>query len=183
MLPIWEHFFTQSPNPQESLTLADMEFTREQEKRISLYFRVSILMKGAISLAELVAGTALLFIPVSYFLNLLARYAESELREDATSFIASHLLQLSQQAAEISGTFIALYLLSRGLVKVVLIWAMLKSKLWAYPASLVVLGLFVLYQLYQIAIGFSWIIVALTVFDFIVMYFIWREYQVLKFES
>ena len=159
------------------------EFTTQQEKRISLYFRISILIKGAISLVELLAGIALLFIPVSYFLNLLATYAEAELREDSGSFIASHLLSLSHQAAAISGTFIALYLLSRGLIKVLLIWAMLKNKLWAYPASLVVLGLFVLYQIYEIALHHSITIVVLTIFDLIVMYFIWKEYQVLTFEA
>ena len=160
-----------------------MEFTQQQEKRVRLYFRISIFIKGAISLAEMLAGIALLFIPVSYFLNLLATYAESELREDSGGFIASHMLSLSHQAAAISGTFIALYLLSRGLIKVALIWAMLKNKLWAYPASLVVLGLFVLYQVYEIALHGSLAIVALTVFDLIVMYFMWREYQVLKFEA
>jgi uncharacterized membrane protein len=160
-----------------------MEFTQKQEKRISLYFKVSVLLKGAISLAEMVAGIALLFIPVSYFLNLLAAYAESELREDSGGFIASHLLSLAQQAATVSGTFIAIYILSRGLIKVVLIWAMLKNKLWAYPASLVVLGLFVLYQIYETIHTGSLAIIALSVFDLIVMYFIWREYQVLKFEA
>lgn len=160
-----------------------VEFTKEEEKRIGLYFRISILIKGAISLAELLAGTALLFIPVSYFLDLLAHYAETELREDATSFIASHLLQLSHEAALISGTFLALYLLSRGLIKVVLIWAMLKHKLWAYPSSLVVLGLLVMYQIYEFILTHSYALVALTIFDLVVMYFIWREYQVLKFEA
>lgn len=160
-----------------------VEFTQQQEKRVRLYFRISILLKGAISLAELLAGIALLFIPVSYFLNLLATYAESELRENANSFIASHLLSLSHQAAAISGTFIAIYLLSRGLIKVLLIWAMLKNQLWAYPSSLVVLGLFVIYQLYEVVATGSLAIIALSVFDLVVMYFIWREYQVLKFET
>lgn len=158
-------------------------FTKETEKRISLYFHISILIKGAISLAELLAGIALLFIPVSYFLDLLARLAESELREDSTSFIASHLLQLSHEAALVSGTFIALYLLSRGLIKVVLIWAMLKHQMWAYPSSLIVLGLLVVYQMYEFAFTHSYVLIALTLFDLVVMYFIWREYQVLKYEA
>ncbi len=158
-------------------------FTQKEERRVRLYFRVSIFIKGAISLAELLAGVALLFIPVSYFLDLLAAYAESELQENANSFIASHLLSLANQAALLSGTFIALYLLSRGLIKVLLIWAMLKNKLWAYPSSLVVIGLFVLYQVYEFTRTGSWSLVLLTIFDLIVMYFIWREYQVLKFET
>jgi uncharacterized membrane protein len=140
-------------------------------------------MKGAVSLAEVVAGIAILFIPVTYLTDIVANYAQRELALEQGDFIATHLLHLAQQFSVVSGTFIAVYLLSRGLVKVVLIWAMLKSKLWAYPSALVVLGLFVLYQLYQITSGFSWLLVALTLFDFVVMYFIWREYQVLKFEA
>jgi uncharacterized membrane protein len=92
-------------------------------------------------------------------------------------------MQLSAQLSAASVTFIAVYLLSRGLIKVALIAAMLKRMLWAYPAALVVIGLFVLYQLYQIAATHSWFIVLLTIFDLIVMYFIWREYEVLRFEG
>ncbi|HEV8666816.1 MAG TPA: DUF2127 domain-containing protein [Candidatus Paceibacterota bacterium] len=161
----------------------DIEFTPREEKRIGLYFKISVLLKGAISLGELIAGIALLFIPVSYFLDLLAAYAESELQENANSFIASSLLSLAHQAAAVSGTFIAIYILSRGLIKVLLIWAMLKNRLWAYPSSLVVLGLFVIYQLYELVITGSYAIVVLSIFDLVVMYFIWREYQVLKFEA
>lgn len=160
-----------------------VEFTPLQEKRISLYFRISVLAKGAISLAETLAGIALLFIPVSYFLDLIAHYAEAELHEDSTSFIASHLLQLSHEAALVSGTFIALYLLSRGLIKVVLIWAMLKHKLWAYPSSLALLGLLIMYQMYEFFTTHSYVLVALSIFDLVVMYFIWREYQILKYEA
>jgi uncharacterized membrane protein len=159
------------------------EFTSLEEKRIRLYFRISILFKGAISVAEIIAGIAFFFIPVTYLSSLVTQYAQTELLNEPGDFIATHILSIAHDFALTSGTFIAFYLLSRGLVKVVLIAALLKNKLWAYPASLAVLGLFVAYQLYQIYTGFSVPLVALTIFDFIVMYFIWREYQVLKFEA
>ncbi|BCG83133.1 hypothetical protein MesoLj113b_66750 [Mesorhizobium sp. 113-3-3] len=38
--------------------------------------------------------------------------------------------------------FYAFYLLSHGIVKLALVVALLKNKLWAYPSSLIVLGLF-----------------------------------------
>jgi uncharacterized membrane protein len=72
--------------------------------------------------------------------------------------------------------------LSRGLVKFALVVALLKNQLWAYPSSLVVLGLFVVYQMYQIATAFSALLVFLTIFDLIVIWFIWKEYQVVRFE-
>ena len=79
-----------------------------------------------------------------------------------------------------SGTLIGFYLLTRGLIKVGLIAALLKNQLWAYPASLVVLGLFILYQTYEILLHHSLIIVAITIFDLIVVYLIWREWGILR---
>jgi uncharacterized membrane protein len=77
-------------------------------------------------------------------------------------------------------TFVALYLISRGLIKAFLIGALLKNKLWAYPWSLVVLALFVVYQLYQILTAHSLIVIAITLFDLVVMYFIYREWRIVK---
>lgn len=157
-----------------------MDFTARQETRIRLYFRASVIFKGVISFAEIVAGVLAFFVPLSVVSGLLLRVAQGELGEEPNDFIAAHLASLAQELSYQSGTFIALYLLSRGLIKLVLIVAMLRDQLWAYPSSLAVLGLFVLYQLYQIATAFSWLIVGLTVFDLVVMWFIWREYQVMR---
>lgn len=151
-----------------------------QERRLRLYFDISIIGKGIVSAAEIVAGVVAFFIPVSTIADLVGGWARGELGEDPGDFIATQLDHLAHQLAFTSSTFIALYLLSRGLVKFVLIIAMLRNQLWAYPWSLAVIGAFVLYQIYQIVTAYSVAIVLLTLFDFVVMYFIWREYQVLK---
>ena len=157
-----------------------MEFTSQQEKRITEYFRIGIFIKGALSLIEIIAGTLALFVPVSSVTNFVIALAQGELIEEPGDFIATHSLQLAQQFSITGGTFIAIYLLSRGLIKLALIFALLKNQLWAYPASLVVLGLFVLYQLYQIMITGSVLLAALTIFDLIVIWFIWKEYEVVR---
>ncbi len=150
------------------------------EKNIYELFRISVLLKGGISVAEIIVGIVAFFVPISVVTDLVASFAKAELAESPGSFIASHVLTLAQDASLVSGTFIALYLLTRGLIKLVLVWALLKNQLWAYPSSLVVLGLFVLYQLYQIVTGHSIVVVAITLFDLTVMYFIWREYKIMK---
>ncbi|MDB5225567.1 MAG: hypothetical protein JWL87_519 [Candidatus Adlerbacteria bacterium] len=151
-----------------------------QEKRVTRYFRISVILKGAISLAEIAVGVLVSFVPVSFFTDALMRFAQGELVEEQGDFIATHLVSLSQQFSVESGAFIAFYLLSRGLIKLVLIIALLKNQLWAYPSSLAVLGLFVAYQAYQIAAAHSLFIVALTVFDLVVMWFIWKEYLIVR---
>lgn len=160
-----------------------MERNLLQEERITLYFRVSVFLKGLISLVEIIGGIVVLFIPVSYLTDIIVRLAQAELVEDPGDFISVHLIQLAQQLSFSSGTFVALYLISRGAIKLLLVVALLKNQLWAYPSSMALLGLFVLYQLYQIEVTFSAPLLVLTIFDLFVTYFIWREYKVLKTRS
>lgn len=155
-----------------------MEFTDTQEVRIREYFLISVLLKGAISLAEVFVGALILFIPISFFTDLVIHLTETILAGHG-DFIVRELVYVAEELSLAGSTFIAIYLLSRGLIKVLLIAALLKNQLWAYPLSLVVLAGFVSYQLYQIAASFSLFIIALTLFDLVVMWFIWREYQVL----
>lgn len=150
------------------------------ERNIRLYFDISIFIKGFISAAEIVLGVLAFFIPVSLVTDLLTHYAQGELSEDPNDFIGTHLIQLANQFSVTSGTFIAFYLLSRGAIKLALIIALYKNQLWAYPSSLLVLGAFVAYQIYQILLSHSMIVILLTLFDLVVMYFIWREYKIVK---
>jgi uncharacterized membrane protein len=74
--------------------------------------------------------------------------------------------------------FGAIYLLSHGMSKVVLVWFVLKGRLWAYPWLIGLLLLFIAYQLYVIVlVRFSWSLTALTVFDTLLVWLTWREYQ------
>lgn len=151
-----------------------------RERSIRLYFDISILAKGLISLLEVIAGVLIFFIPVSSVTDLVIRIAEGDMAEISGDAVSDYIVHTAQQLSVTSGTFIAFYLLSRGLIKLVLVVALLKNQLWAYPVSLGVLFLFVIYQVYQFGLDHSVLLMLLTAFDLVVMYFIWREYQVLK---
>ena len=73
--------------------------------------------------------------------------------------------------------FGAIYLLVHGAVKVVLVIALLLNKLWAYPCLIVVLLIFIGYQLYRIALDPSPGLIALTIFDTLIVALTWREYR------
>jgi uncharacterized membrane protein len=73
--------------------------------------------------------------------------------------------------------FGAVYLLLHGAVKVVLVIALLLNKLWAYPCMIVVLLIFIGYQLYRIALDPSAGLIALTIFDAMIVTLTWREYR------
>src|SRR5437867_4036174 len=119
------------------------------ERRIHQIFQVSVLLKGAHALIECAGGIALAFIRTSTISGLANALTQEELIEDPKDFVATRLLALAQNFSVETKHFYAFYLLSHGAVKLLLVIGLLRNKLWSYPASLFVLGLFILYQLYR----------------------------------
>lgn len=62
-------------------------------------------------------------------------------------------------------------------MKILLVGALLKRQLWAYPGMLAFLILFIAYQGYRITYAPSIGLVLLTIFDAFVVWLTWREYQ------
>jgi len=73
--------------------------------------------------------------------------------------------------------FGAVYLLLHGVVKIVLVAALLKDELWAYPWMLVFLGVFIVYQVYRLSFKPSGGLTALTLFDAFIAWLTYREYR------
>ncbi len=107
-------------------------------------------------------------------------YSQNELSENPNDLFFKFLSQTAHSFSIGGQVFAALYLLSHGIVKLVLVYALLKEKLWAYPASLAVLGLFILYQTYQYILNHSVLLILLTIYDIIIMALIYNEYRMMK---
>ena len=150
------------------------------ERRVRQIFEISVLLKGAHALIECIGGLVLAFVSTSTITNLVYALTQEELIEDPKDFVATHLLSLAQNFTVSTQRFYAFYLLSHGVIKLLLVAGLLRNKLWAYPASLVVLGLFIVYQLYRFSYTHGVGLIVLTVFDVIVMGLIWREYQMVR---
>jgi len=73
--------------------------------------------------------------------------------------------------------------LSHGLAKVVLVVALLRNQLWAYPATIALLGAFIAYQLYRLSYRLTLGLTLLTIFDAFVVWLTWREYKVKRVRS
>jgi uncharacterized membrane protein len=101
-----------------------------------------------------------------------------ELSEDPHDLIARYLLHTASHLTTSTTLFGAIYLLSHGGAKIVLVVLVLRDKLWAYPWLIALLLAFIAYQLYRItAVHFSVGLAALTVFDAVLVWLTWREYQ------
>jgi uncharacterized membrane protein len=147
------------------------------EQGIGRAFRVSLVLKGLDGVLEIVGGVLLLFVsPAS--LAQVARWATThELAEDPRDCIARHLLNAATQASRSATLYGAVYLLVHGIAKVVLVVEVLRDRLWAYPVMLATLGAFIVYQLYRMLYSPSILLVALTVFDVVIVWLTWHEYR------
>src|ERR1700719_716055 len=145
------------------------------EQRIHQFFVISVVLKGAHAVIECIGGILLAVIStrtIESFVNMLTQEA---IVGDPHDFIATHLRSFAHDFSVSSKNFYAFYLLSHGIIKIFLVVGLLNNKLWAYPASLVVLFLFIVYQIYRFIYTHSVGLVALTLLDLIVIWLVWHE--------
>ena len=134
-----------------------------QEKRIHQLFVISVLAKGLHAALEIAGGLTL------YLLG-----ADTIAQWIRPHEWAAHHFRPSEQH------FYAFYLLSHGLIKGVLVFFLLREKLWAYPASIAVFGLFIAYQLFRYTFTHDIALILLSIFDLFVIYLAAHEYRLLR---
>lgn len=140
-------------------------------------FDVSVTLKGIDGLLELVGGILLLLLSPEK-LNAIVRFlTQHELSEDPNDVIATHLVRYAHSFTTSGSLFLAAYLLSHGLVKIILVVAVLKEKLWAYPWMIAFLLIFIAYQVYQLVLKLSVGLLLLTAFDLFIVYLTVLEYR------
>jgi len=130
---------------------------------------VTLLLKGADAVLEVIGGVLFLIVSPSSVSGLVRALTQHELSEDPNDLIAAHL---RDAVAHFSGarSFGAAHLLSHGLGKIVLVLEIFRGRLWAYPAMLILLAVFIVYQTYRLAHGFTFGMFALTAFDIVVVW-------------
>jgi uncharacterized membrane protein len=140
-------------------------------------FEVGIAIKGFDGLLEALGGAIILFMKPSEMNNLVRKMCEHLLARAPHSAVAIHMFNASQNMTSSSAKFAALYLLSHGLVKVLLVTCLWLNKLWAYPLTIAVFGAFAIYQVFRFTHTHSWALVVLTIFDVLIILLTWNEYR------
>jgi uncharacterized membrane protein len=141
-------------------------------------FKVGMALKAADGVLEIIGGLLLLFITPAEIQHFVRSLTAHELSQDPHDFVANHLLHSTVHLTRGTTLFGAVYLLSHGITKVVLVTLVLSDKLWAYPWTIALLIAFIIYQLYRmVAVHFSVGLLALTIFDSLLVWLTWREYQ------
>ena len=140
-------------------------------------FDVSITLKGLDGVLEVIGGLLLLFLTPHRLNAIVAFLTQHELSEDPKDFLATHLLSYAHSYTASTALFLALYLLSHGIIKIILVVALLQQRLWAYPWAIVFLSVFIVYQIYRLALHLSPGLLALTLFDIFIVGLTVLEYR------
>jgi uncharacterized membrane protein len=140
-------------------------------------FEIGIILKGIDGVLETLGGLLLFAVTPTTIDRLVARLTQHELSEDPNDFIARHLLRYAHNLTGSAVAFAAVYLLIHGIIKIVLVVALLRNQAWAYPWMIGFLLVFIGYQLYRLALSPTFGLTALTIFDALIVWLTWREWR------
>lgn len=144
---------------------------------IHIGFEIGLLFKGLDGLFEVIGGALLTFLNpqrMSYLMHILTQH---ELSEDPNDMIANYLVALGHGFSISTQQFGVIYLMSHGVIKLILILLLWRKKLWAYPLSILFLVLFIIYQIYRYTLTHSVFLIPLTLLDVIMIVLTYLEYK------
>ena len=151
-----------------------------EEKNIHFVFEVSLIFKAIFASLEILSGVLVYVISPSVLSRFLISLTESDIFDTQPDALVTYLTRTAESISIGSAHFAAFYLLSHGAVKLFLIIGLLRKKLWFYPASMAVFGMFIVYQLYRYSFTHSFWLLVLTILDMFVIWLTWHEYNFLK---
>ncbi len=153
-----------------------------QRPPVQIAFEVGIFFKGLDGVLEIVGGVLLFLVRPGTIGRIVGALTQHELSEDPHDALARSLVRAADQIAADSRTFAGVYLLSHGVIKVFLVEALFRGRLWAYPVAIGFFVSFIAYQLYRYYLEPSPGMVVLSVLDLVVIALTWLEYGRLKRE-
>jgi len=143
-------------------------------------FKISIVLKGLDALLEIVGAIALWAIRPGMIVHVVGLLTQDEIAEDPKDLVANFLRREAHHLSLASEHFMAIYLLAHGIVKGLVVIALLREKLWAYPLAIAVFVGFIVYQIYRFTLTGGLGLIALSGFDLFVVWMVWLEYQALR---
>lgn len=144
-------------------------------------FAIGLGLKALDAIVELVSGSLLLFVSPEQLQSWVRGIFAPESREGANGFVATYLLHWATHFQQGAVLFAAIYLILHGVAKLVVVVEVLRGKSWAYLGLIILLAVFVVYQIYHMAMtGLSPGYLLLTALDLIIIALTSVEYVRLR---
>ncbi|MDR0300379.1 MAG: DUF2127 domain-containing protein [Streptococcaceae bacterium] len=140
-------------------------------------FDFVLFCKTAFALVEVLSGFSLFFVSPTWVKQIIAHLTDSTLDKNPASPLANFLVSLGQHFTVSTGILVAVYLLVHGLIKLITLVLLWKKVLWAYPLSILVFIGFIVYQMYEFAMRQSIFMIAVSLFDILLVALTWLEWR------
>jgi uncharacterized membrane protein len=146
-------------------------------------FQVAVVVKGIDGVLDVLGAVLLLaFGPVG--VGGVTRFlTQHELGEDPGDLLAGLLVRHTQGISVATVHFAAAYLSVHGLIKIWLASTLIRDRRGVFPVALVVMGLFVAYELLRLHYYPSGALAFLTALDVMIIVLVWFEYRALAAAS
>lgn len=123
--------------------------------KIHIAFEIGVILKGLNGLIELIGGVLMLVFPPSAIRKFIVDL--------------SHRPEFAEKLSSHDERFAAIYLLSHGIIKAVLVYGLLKDQVWAFPWAIAIFTAFGVYQMVHYFVQPSVWMIVLTVLDVFVI--------------
>ncbi|MDQ1575619.1 MAG: hypothetical protein QOH55_769 [Microbacteriaceae bacterium] len=157
-----------------------MRNSADRRRGLELVYRIGVIVKGLDGVIELVGGLLLWLAPGLLRAVLVPLSGTVAGDHPIRNFVAYWAGHFGQELVAGSSMFVVFFLLAHGIVKVVLVYCLLREYHWVYPYALAVLGLFAAYQVFVLVGAPTVGMALLTALDFLIIWLVWREWRVLR---
>jgi len=147
------------------------------EKEYHLLFRTTVIFKGLIAMGEIILGFLFAFVSYGALRHAALALFGDELTEIPLDLVWRYALRGIHSFTATPQSVWAFIFLSHGFVKLAFIWGLLRERMWAYPSSVAVFALFIMYQSYQLIYIPSFALWLITILDIVVVFLVFHEYR------
>jgi len=153
------------------------------ERLLQKLLVLGIYLKGIDGVLEVVGGIMLWAVPNVVLDRTLHFLTQRELAEDPRDVVANWLVGLTSVITPNIKLIVGIFLIVHGLAKIFLAAGLIKEKAWAYPASISIFLVFIIYELYRLSYNRSFILGSVALGDIILLILIYHQYRHLRRSS
>ncbi len=137
----------------------------------------AIAIKGLDGAIEIVLGGIVAVLGAQRFSALLMAWSAPDLAGAVESHAMRFVRHSADGLAHASTTFVIVYLLAHGLIKLGIAINLLRGKVWMYPVAAALLAGFVAFMSYRLTLHFSGWLLAFALFDVVTLALVINEWK------
>ncbi|MEI8135632.1 MAG: DUF2127 domain-containing protein [bacterium] len=159
---------------------------QEDKSFVHRAFWISLFLKGLDGALQLIGGIAVIFAEPGT-LGKTYRYFTRFLVGNRTQNPEAEFIKVTAHSFGMNvEMLVAIYLLVNAVIKLLLVYGLLKERLWVFPAACIGFGLMFSLELYRISIHFYWgifILMCISVFVITMVLLEWKKVRKAGYEK